>query len=73
MDSDTYASPHLSIWQITIVSQSDLGWLSHKGERTEAHAFSVGLLCTQGGPVLDLSLGIPRHSLSTLSVRYTEQ
>lgn len=50
MDSDTYASPHLSIWQITVISHSDLGWLNHKRERTEAHAFSVGCLWTQGNP-----------------------
>lgn len=44
MDSDTYASPPLSVWQTTVLSQSDLEQLKRKKERIEAHTFSEGLL-----------------------------
>lgn len=50
MDSDTYASPPLSVWQTTVLSQSDLEQLKRKKERIEAHTFSEGLLWTQGSP-----------------------
>ena len=71
VDSLSVRAPLLGIWQITIVSQSNLAWLKCKGERTAAHSFSVGLLWTQGVPMSDLPLGTSRSALRrTLSAWY---